>query len=160
MKQFNTNVQTWRQCLTFCCFLVLTGLSYFLFQHMMLFSFHLILFHPPSLPALFSLFLCSTVGLVLSVPGAGGRFTPATGFAVRGEMLTTWPASHATHARDSCPQERSSVWSRRRSCVGSTTTPWWRTSNGQLRAVRDTDPDVCSGDTSVKACCLTVFESF
>lgn len=82
-----------------------------------------------------SLFLSLTVGLVLSVPAVGGRYTPATGCAVRGETHTTWHALRATRVRGSCPRERSLAWWRRRSCAGSTTTPWWRTSNGLLRVV-------------------------
>lgn len=94
----------------------------------------------PSIPEssfTFSCFfvLCLTVGLGLSVPAVGGRYMPATGCAVRGETRTTWHALRATHVRGSCPRERSLVWWRRRSCVGSTTTPWWRTSRERLRAV-------------------------
>ncbi len=81
------------------------------------------------------LLLSLTVGLVLSVPAVGGRYTPATGCAVQGETHTTWHVLPATHARGSCPQERSLAWWRRRSCAGSTTTPWWRISNEQLRVV-------------------------
>lgn len=79
--------------------------------------------------------LSLTVGLVLSVPDVGGRSMPVTGCDVRGGMHTTWPVLRATPARGSCPRERSSAWWRRRSYVGSTTTPWWRTLNEQLRAV-------------------------
>lgn len=69
------------------------------------------------------------------MPAVGGRYTPATGCAARGETHTTWHVLRATRVRGSCPRERSSAWWRRRSCVGSTTTPWWRTSNGRLRVV-------------------------
>lgn len=82
-----------------------------------------------------SLLLPLTVGLVLSVPAAGGRYTPATGCGVRGETHTTWHVLPATRARGSSPRGRSLVWWRRRSCVESTTTPWWRTSNEQPRVV-------------------------
>lgn len=86
----------------------------------------------PPLP----LFILSlTVGLVLSVPAVGGRYTPATGCAAQGETHTTWRVLRATRVRGSCPRERSSAWWRRRSCAGSTTTPWWRTSSERLRAV-------------------------
>lgn len=82
-----------------------------------------------------SVLLPLTVGLVLSVPAAGGRYTPATGCGVQGETHTTWHVLPATRVRGSCPREKSLVWWRRRSCAESTTTPWWRTSNEQLRAV-------------------------
>lgn len=80
-------------------------------------------------------FLSLTVGSVLSVPAVGGRYTPATGCAAPGGTRTTWRALRATRARGSCPRERSLAWWRTRSCVGSTTTPWWRTWNERLRAV-------------------------
>lgn len=85
--------------------------------------------------SLASLSLSLTVGLVLSVPAVGGRYMRVTGCAAQEETHTTWHVSRATHVRGSCPQERSLVWWRRRSCVGFTTTPWLRTSNEQLRVV-------------------------
>lgn len=76
-----------------------------------------------------------TVGLVLSVPAAGARSTPATGWDELVGTLTTWPASPASPASGSFPPERSSAWWRRKCCAGSTTTPWWRTLSGPQRAV-------------------------
>lgn len=80
--------------------------------------------------------LCLTVGLVQSVPAVAGRSTPATGSGEPGAMLTIWPVSPASPANASCPQARSSGWWRRKYCVGSTTTQWWRTWSGLLRVVR------------------------
>lgn len=82
------------------------------------------------------LFLSLTVGLVRSAPGAVVRSTPATGCDVQGAMPTTWPALPVSLARGSCLPGRSLAWWRRRCSVGSTMTPWWKTSSGPPRPVR------------------------
>lgn len=105
----------------------------FIFCSATILSFSLFFTHNSSFCC--SVLLPLTVGLVLSVPAAGGRYTPATGCGVQGETHTTWHVLPATRVRGSCPREKSLVWWRRRSCAESTTTPWWRTSKEQLRAV-------------------------
>ena len=60
---------------------------------------------------------------------------PVTGSAVPEAMPTTWPALPASPANASCPRGKSSAWWKRRCSAGSTTTPWWRTSNEPQRAV-------------------------
>lgn len=105
--------------------------------------------------SLASLSLSLTVGLVLSVPAVGGRYMRVTGCAAQEETHTTWHVLRATRVRGSCPQERSLVWWRRRSCVGFTTTPWLRTSNEQLRVVSSGSGKMyCSASQWLSRCFL------
>lgn len=53
--------------------------------------------------------LSLTVGLVLSVPAVGDRYTPATGCGVQGETHTTWLVLLATRVRGSYQRAKSLV---------------------------------------------------
>lgn len=65
-----------------------------------------------------------------------GTSIQTTGSGEQKGTPTTWLVLLASPARDSCPQEKSSPWWMRGSCVVCTMTACWTTSNVPWRMVR------------------------
>lgn len=65
-----------------------------------------------------------------------GTSIQTTGSAEQKGTPTTWLVLLASPAKDSCPQEKSSLWWMRGFCVVCTMTACWTTSNAPWRMVR------------------------